>query len=67
MIQISEERYAELLRAEYKLESLELYGVDNWADYVSALNNVFDDDMPSAWEFCHWPDDKIINYWEERD
>ncbi len=66
MIEISKERYAELLRAEYILESLEEYGVDNWCNYDDALNNI-EDDMPSARDFCDMSDEEVINYWEERD
>jgi asparagine N-glycosylation enzyme membrane subunit Stt3 len=66
MIEISEKSYAELLRKEYILESLEYAGVDNWGDYGFAMNEEFDD-MPSANEFKSWDDDKVIRYWEERD
>ena len=66
MIEISKERYAELLRAEYTLESLEAYGVDNWANYGEALNGIIDD-WPSARDFCDMSDDEVINYREERD
>lgn len=66
MIEISKERYAELLRKEYILDSLEYAGVDNWISYDFAMNEEFDD-MPSANEFRHYPDDKVIKYWEEKD
>ena len=66
MIQIDEKRYAELLRAEYQLECLEAWGVDNWIEYDNALNESIDD-MPSAREFCSWSDEKVNRYWEERD
>lgn len=66
MIEISEKRYAELLRAEYTLESLEAGGVDNWINYDEAMNDTVDD-MPSANEFKSWDDDRVISYWEERD
>ena len=66
MIHLTKERYAELLRAEYTLEALEGWGVDNWANYDDALNESIDD-MPSARDFCDMGDDEVINYWEERD
>ena len=66
MIEISEKRYAELLRKEYIYDSLEYAGVDNWGDYGFAMNEEFDD-MPSANEFKSWNDDKVISYWEEGD
>jgi len=66
MIEISEKRYAELLRKEYILDSLECAGVDNWGDYGYAMSEEFED-MPSANEFRHYSDDKVIKYWEERD
>ncbi|EPY2273212.1 hypothetical protein ACXAUS_002070 [Clostridium sporogenes] len=33
MVQISEQRFLELLQAEDKLNSLEACGVDNWSGY----------------------------------
>ena len=66
MIHLTKERYAELLRAEYMLESLENWGVDNWLGYDGAIHESIDD-MPSAWDFCHMSDDEVVNYWEERD
>ena len=66
MIEISEKRYAELLRKEYILDSLECAGVDNWIFYDFAMCEEFED-MPSAKEFRSWDDDKVIKYWEERD
>lgn len=33
MVQISDERYLELLKAEDKLDALEACGVDNWSGY----------------------------------
>ena len=33
MIHLTKKRYAELLRAEYTLECLEEFGVDNWIGY----------------------------------
>lgn len=36
MIEISEERYEELLRAESFLDCLEACGVDNWDGYCDA-------------------------------
>ena len=66
MIEISEKRYAELLRAEYTLESLEAGGVDNWINYDEAMNETVDD-MPSARDFCNMSDDEVTNYWQERD
>ena len=66
MIQLTEKRYAELLRAEYILECLKAYRVDNWIYYDEAINNSIDD-MPSAKTFCSMSDDEVINYWEERD
>jgi hypothetical protein len=66
MIEISEERYAELLRKEYVYDCLEYVGVDNWVSYDYAINEEFED-MPSAYEFKNWDDDKVIKYWEERD
>ena len=61
MIEISKKRYAELLRAEYELTSLELWGVDNWIGYDDALNNS-EDDMPCARDFCDINDDEVINF-----
>ena len=66
MIELDEERYAELLRSEYILECLECAGVDNWISYDFAMNEEFDN-MPSANEFRKWNDDRVISYWEERD
>ena len=66
MIHLTKKRYAELLRAEYKLESLEDLGVNNWTSYDEAINESFDD-MPSVWDFYHMSDDEVINYWDERD
>ena len=66
MIELSEKRYAELLRKEYIYDCLEYAGVDNWCDYGYAMSEEFED-MPSAYEFKNWDDDKVINYWEERD
>ena len=66
MIEISEKRYAELLRKEYIYDCLEYAGVDNWITYDYAMNEEFED-MPSANEFRHYSDDKVIKYWEERD
>ena len=66
MIKISKKRYAELLRAEYTLESLKASGVSNWIDYDLAMNEE-SEDMPSANEFESWNDDRVISYWEERD
>ena len=61
MIHLTKERYAELLRAEYELTSLELWGVDNWIGYDNALNNS-EDDMLSARDFCAMSDDEVINF-----
>lgn len=66
MIEISEERYAELLRKEYIYDCLEYAGVDNWSFYDYAMHEKIDD-MPTAYEFKNWNDDKVIKYWEERD
>ena len=66
MIHLTKKRYAELLRAEYTLESLEGWGVDNWIGYDDAMTESIDD-MPSARDFCHMSDDEVIDYWEERD
>lgn len=33
MVQISDERYLELLKSEDKLSALEAWGVDNWSGY----------------------------------
>lgn len=66
MIHLTKKRYAELLRAEYTLESLEECGVDNWIGYEEAMNGNFDD-MPSANDFYEMSDDEVIDYWEERD
>ena len=66
MIELSEERYAELLRKEYIYDCLEYAGVDNWCDYGYAMSEEFED-TPSAYEFKNWDDNKVINYWEERD
>lgn len=66
MIHLTKSRYAELLRAEYTLECLEAYGVDNWSYYGEAISEEIDD-MPSARDFCDMSDDEVINYWEERD
>jgi hypothetical protein len=66
MIEISEERYAELLRKKYIYDCLEYAGVDNWISYDIAMNREFED-MPSAREFNSWDDDRVISYWEERD
>ena len=64
MIEISKKRYAELLRAEYTLESLEAGGVDNWINYDEAMNDTVDD-MPSARNFCDMSDDEIIDFIED--
>ena len=64
MIEISKKRYAELLRAEYTLESLEAGGVDNWINYDEAMNDTVDD-MPSARDFCDMSDDEIIDFIED--
>ena len=61
MIEINEKRYAELLRKEYVLDSLEYAGVDNWITYDYAMNEEFED-MPSANEFKRYSDEKVINY-----
>ena len=66
MIEICEERYAELLRKEYIYDCLEYAGVDNWISYDFAMNEEFED-MPSANEFRSWDDNRVISYWEERD
>lgn len=66
MIELSKERYAELLRKEYIYDCLEYAGVDYWISYDYAMHEKFED-MPSAYEFKNWDDDKVINYWEERD
>ena len=66
MIEISEKRYAELLRKEYILDSLEYAGVDNWISYDFAMNEEFEN-MPPANEFKSWDDNRVITYWEERD
>ena len=60
-ITISKKRYAELLRAQYKLECLEDYGIDKWCDYYDAMN-YRDGIYPSARDFCDMNDDEIISY-----
>ena len=65
MIHLTKKRYAELLRAEYTLESLEAGGVDNWINYDEAMNDSIDD-LPSAREFCDMDDDEIIEFWEKQ-
>lgn len=63
MIHLTKKRYAELLRAEYTLESLEAGGVDNWINYDEAMNDTIDD-IPSARDFCDMNDDEVINFIE---
>lgn len=41
MIKISKERYAELLRCEYKLNTLECDGVDNWEGYGDGFDDEY--------------------------
>ena len=41
---IEESALADLIRDSYKLECLELYGVDNWVGYSEALDGDDDDD-----------------------
>ena len=64
MIHLTKKRYAELLKAEYVLESLEAGGVDNWINYDEAMNDTVDD-MPSARDFCDMSDDEIIDFIED--
>lgn len=66
MIHLTKKRYAELLRAEYTLECLEEFGVDNWIGYGEAMTSKIDD-MPSARDFYNMTDDEVINYLEEKD
>ena len=66
MIKISKKRYAELLRAEYTLESLEAGGVDNWINYDYAMDDIVDD-MPSARDFCDMDDDEVIEFFGKTD
>ena len=44
VITIPEGRYAELVKAEKKLNALEEGGVDNWEWYSESLAGLFDDD-----------------------
>ena len=61
MIQISKERYAQLLRAEYELSCLEYWGVDNWTGYDDALNTSEGGKL-SAKDLYKMNDDEIIKY-----
>ncbi|QFG06670.1 host RecBCD nuclease inhibitor [Proteus phage Myduc] len=38
MVEITKERYEELLQAEDKLNALECAGVDNWCGYDEAMD-----------------------------
>jgi hypothetical protein len=40
MIDITEERYQDLLQSEKQLEALEAAGVDNWNGYEMAMENM---------------------------
>ena len=42
MIHLSQEEYIELLRAQEKLECLQVGGVDEWQDYYEVMENYVD-------------------------
>lgn len=52
MVKITKARYKQLLKAELKLDMLEVAGVDNWTFYGEALNpgeySYYDDDYSVA-------------------
>lgn len=65
MKKISTERLAELLKAEYKLCSLEAYGVDNWEYYNSSLNYKDDDETESYFDFKKKSNEDITSEFED--
>lgn len=59
-MEISKKRLAELLRAEYWLNALKGYGVDNWNWYDDAVADDGEGTYPSVMDVDEFTDDEII-------
>lgn len=65
MKKIETKRLAELLRAEAKLEALEIWGVDNWEGYYDALTD--DSSGESYKDIEDWSNEDITASFENVD